>query len=337
MLNYFYLAVLSVSSLFARPKKLEVQYISHTLQKMNTSGISIIIVSKGKNKLLDVFTRQARYTNPDSPIIVIGDPGFKPDEKLNINFFNYFEFTNYSRKFAKIYQHVSTNPYDYELFCIQRWFVLDQFAHEYGISSFYFFDADVLIYTDLQKSKILNEFVYEKNTSLLISEISAHSSYFRDVSVLDSLCDFIYSTYERNNCLLKIESDLWNEKYKNKERGGICDMTWLNYFCILLGEKCTNNSIFKDYAINHHVSSPSYLETTKKRGRPIFKINFLIESKEIIPIVKFTKSAAKIKFLTLHFQAGRKNYINYFTTFDCKDIDAIQRRTYKFYRRWFFF
>jgi hypothetical protein len=121
--------------------------------------------------------------------------------------------------FAKIYSHHSTLGYDFELFCIQRWFVLLEFLRKQGMDSCVYLDTDVLLAANLQE-------IVEKTRKfgLTFTGYSAHVCFVNRAAALAELCDFISQLYENpdNEERLRARHE---EMAANYGGGGVSDMT----------------------------------------------------------------------------------------------------------------
>jgi hypothetical protein len=120
---------------------------------------------------------------------------------------------------AKIYRHHSTLGYEFELFCIQRWFVLLEFLRKKGIDSCVYLDTDVLLATNLKE-------IVEKTWSfgLTFTGYSAHVCFVNRTAALAELCHFITRLYENpaNDERLRARHEEMATHYGG---GGVSDMT----------------------------------------------------------------------------------------------------------------
>src|SRR5205814_1271038 len=140
--------------------------------------IPIIFVHRGDPYYLDFSLNQAYFSNPGSKIYLITDTITN-----RYNFVNYVDMEGHSdeaAKFKAIYKHMSTNAYDNELFCFQRWFMIKDFCSKNKINDFLYLDSDLLIYCDVNT-------VFKRYAGFAFTvtkEISPHCCYF---SSLDNL------------------------------------------------------------------------------------------------------------------------------------------------------
>jgi len=253
---------------------------------------------------LQYVLKQARKTNPNSTIHLIGD-----NENNKYNFIKHHDVNNYlynkdAQNFKKIYKHLSRSPYDSSLFVFQSWIILRDFLIEQGINKCLLIDTDIMLFADINK-----EFNKFKNYDFTISfNQSPHSIFFNNQKSLIDFCQFLIDIYSGKNKegYSKIKQHYSNLKISNKLGGNVCDMTIFNLYrlknCGKIGEttEIINNSTY-DNNIN---CSLDYKNNYKTRfgAKKIYWINGL-------PYCKLLKNGKKIKFNTLHCQGSSKKYI----------------------------
>lgn len=123
-------------------------------------GIPIVMIHRGADPFLAYTLRQAKQSNPESEIILIG-------KQANLAFCSGIathamvdEFMDGANEFAKHYQHLSTNSHEYNLFCFQRWFILLDYMRRRRIQRCWYLDSDVMLYTDVSKDEY-KDFAFE--------------------------------------------------------------------------------------------------------------------------------------------------------------------------------
>lgn len=112
---------------------------------------SIIYVHKGDPFYLPLSLKQARESNPNAEIILLGDESNnKYDYVKHYNIKDYFDR---AAKFDSVYVNYSPNSRAYELFCFQRWMVIWEFQekHPEYKDSFVYCDTDTLLFDDVIK------------------------------------------------------------------------------------------------------------------------------------------------------------------------------------------
>jgi len=124
------------------------------------------------------------------------------------------------------YKHLSTNQADFELFCMERFFVLKEFMAANAIDKAFLVETDVLVFEDLN-SFIGCEGGISPEKSYL-SENKCISLGYVTLAYLEYYCNYIVSCYCDIEKFAKIES--FYHKYREKGgMGGICDMTFCDY------------------------------------------------------------------------------------------------------------
>jgi hypothetical protein len=122
-------------------------------------------------------------------------------------------------EFAKVYRHHSTLGYDFELFCIQRWFVLLEFLKKTKRDSCIYLDTDVLLTRNL--SDLVRQALH---FGLTFTGYSAHVCFVNHVTALEKLCNYIMSLYSNpaNEERLRARHEEMAVHYGG---GGVSDMT----------------------------------------------------------------------------------------------------------------
>lgn len=185
--------------------------------------IPIIFIHNQNSSYLPLSLWQARKSNPETEVILIGDSG-----NAHFNYLvNHVDKSQYSKRadeFAKKFVNFSTNSHEFELICLQRWFILEEFMRQNNLEKCLYLDSDILLFGNV-KSEI-HRFRF---FGMTIAGISGHSNYINDIEVLAEFCRFIEKAYETNEAIAVLE-----EKYRvfreTHEAGGISDMTFFVEF-----------------------------------------------------------------------------------------------------------
>jgi hypothetical protein len=154
----------------------------------------IILIHKGDSPYLAYAIAQAKSSNPDSRIILLGDKS--NSYLLGVEHFEYQKYFSEAKEFSELYKYEYSPNYQYEwqLFCHQRHFILKDFCQIHGINKFVYIDSDVMIYENVDKY-----FQKYKNYSLtLVCENPASYSagaWFSIVQDLDIICN-LCKTYQ---------------------------------------------------------------------------------------------------------------------------------------------
>jgi hypothetical protein len=270
-------------------------------------SIPVIFIHKGDHFYLNYSLNQVKITNPNNPIYLITDTLTN-----RYSFVNYVDINNYlyeAKEFAKVYKHMSTNGFDNELFCFQRWFILKEFCGANKLNEFLYLDSDLLIYCNID-----SVFGKLKDYDLTISKkLSPHCCYFPSMDKLNKFCDFIPKLYSDPNY-----TDRFLAKHKyhldNNLNGGVCDMTAFNEFQKEPSIKAKDLSVIENNEVfDDNINDPDGF--FMKDG--IKQLNF--ENGFYYGTV--SASGQKIKFNTLHFQGPAKVRIaEYYLGNDLKSI-----------------
>lgn len=284
----------------------------------NQNPLPIILIHKGNIDYLKYSLLQAKASNPNSRVILLGDKANSHFKKIVEHY--EIEKSELCDEFIKVYRHFSTNPYGYEVFCMLRWFILFEFMLKNHIPKAFHLDSDVLLTCDLEKeSKNFEQFDFT------ITRISGHSSFINRIEGLKNFCDFMLSQYKNEHAIREFEK-AYTTRIQNNQLGGICDMTMLTNYRKLNPEKVgltsliINNSTF-DYNINEncqHNYDDGILYNMKNGIKDV-------EIKDNIPYVRNSNNEL-IKFNSLHFQGIAKAHMRqYYYLLNGMEVPTIKK------------
>jgi hypothetical protein len=297
--------------------------LSLPIQRNAVMSLPIIFIHTNYKDYLIYSLLQAKCSNPASPIILLGDS--TNDCYSFIEHRNILDYYSNAKEFAKVYKHFNNlNPYQNELFCFQRWFILRDFMMSNNLKRCLCLDSDVMFYANIaEEEKKFADF------DLTLSYgISPHCVFINNLSALDKFCKFLVEIYTDPAALDYMELTL-QECIENNLSGGVSDMTAFKVFkgtgeC-RIGEIST---IIEDSTYDLNMNLPEEFEF--ENG--IKNIYFL----EKQPYCKHIPSGQAISFNALHFQGKAKKLMkSYFTgelvldetiiflPFDLKDINLI--------------
>nr|WP_320136355.1 hypothetical protein [uncultured Amphritea sp.] len=227
----------------------------------------------------------------------------------------------------KSYKHLSTNQPDFELFCMERFFVIKEFMKKEKIDKAFLVETDVLIFENL--NDFLNAEGGIDSSKNYLSERKCISFGFITISYLEYYCDFITDCYNDDEKFNKIKA--YYQRYREKgNSGGICDMTFCDYinngaygakkeykvsnisdfFCSESGDVSVFDSfIGRDFILNYEkkiIMTESYIDN--KRIKKV-----VVSGGK--PFIKFTDGSS-VKLASLHCQGNAKKlmsdyYVNY--------------------------
>lgn len=253
----------------------------------------IIFIHRGYSWYLPISFSNAKKTYGGN-LYFIGDSfACMIARFFGIKSFPIHEYSNDSESFAKIYIHYSSLGEDFELFCIQRWFILSEFLNKQKLNSCLYTDTDVLIIRHLdkeQKACLAHELTY--------TGTSAHVCFINRREALTRFCQFVTDTYIDPKSVFKM-NQYFLKKMEDHGGGGVSDMT-----------------LFQWYQKEHPDRLGSYLEIFEdspfdetldecegfKRDKDGFK---LLEWKNNQPNA-YLLNGRKISLATLHHQGRAK-------------------------------
>lgn len=255
---------------------------------MNTKNLPIIIVHTGDSFYLEPALLQARKFNPQNPIYLISDSS--TDHYDFVEHIDIAEYMTSAEKLGEVYVHMSINPYHYELFCMQRWFVILEFVKKQGFTHFLCIDSDVMLYCQVDE-------VFEKwfKYDLTICQPEGPQYTLFNKDSLEKFCDYIYSHYAEEDKLAEVKE--WHQ------HRGISDMTFFNYYAQQPTIQVFNTAQIVDgTCFEYNMKVPQGFEM---QGR-LKKIYW----NDGIPYGKEVATGKLIRFNALHFQGGVKHKLN---------------------------
>ena len=262
--------------------------------------IPVILIHKGYSDYLQFTIKQSSKNNIT---YLISDT----NPSINCNNFTFFNSENYLGlydNFTPHYSHMNTTPYDYELFCYKRWFILKDFMEKHNLDKVFYIDSDVLLFVD-----VTNEFEKFKQYDMTLLHRTAAISSFITKRGIDSFCDMLLSIYSNKDGypFKKINSH-YTIRNQSGLGGGVCDMTLFEFFHYhsefgggpgRVGEmmQIINDSTY-DHNINAKDNDYEFVNNLKK-----------IQVIDKYPFVYNKKLKKLIKFNSIHFQGSAKNLI----------------------------
>jgi hypothetical protein len=243
---------------------------------------------------LPISLWKARQSNPDSEIVLIGD-GQNAHFSAIVKHVHKKDYSVSANAFAKQFKNFSTNPHDFELICLQRWMILEEYLKANQIENCLYIDSDVLLFDQIESdAKRFSAF------GMTVAGISGHSNFISGIATLSAFCRFIEYSYKS-----QIEIQLLEEKYKifrqTHPGGGISDMTFFTEF------REANPGIVLDIA---EPQERKMFDITITYTKATIEENGIkaITWKEGRPFAKNLQNA-EIEMRSLHFQGDSKKYM----------------------------
>lgn len=120
------------------------------------------------------------------------------------------------------YIHLSTNPENFELFCIKRFFYLKALYAKLGIQKAFVVESDVFTFNSM--SFFLSSAEFNEGVDYL-SERKCISTALITSDFLNTFCEGVLSTYQSEQDRSSM-SEWYHSHISSGNKGGICDMTF---------------------------------------------------------------------------------------------------------------
>lgn len=269
------------------------------MKALDDKKIPLIFLHKGSPLYLQIALRKAKSVC-SSDVYLIGD------ETNNYSYIKHAFIKDYNHNdLEKYYKHMSPNGYNYEIFCLQRWFVLKDFCKQNDINEFWALDSDILLYDDLAN---LNDIVEDIDFSLLYLRpnfTGPQLSYFKYETIAD-YCDFILDMYKNK---IDVLENYYKQLQDEKNISGISDMVLLAFFAYEGKHKYIDFLYNKDSSFNFSFDENISLSEGFETKNKLKKVEFI----KGIPYTKCLENNKMIKFYALHFQGNesKKKMVKY--------------------------
>jgi hypothetical protein len=215
----------------------------------------IVFIHKGYSSCLFASITTARESNPCGEIILIGDETNnipKILNALNCEHVNISKFESTAIKFAAIYRHDGNNSLGYELFCLQRWFILNDFlVTRPSKSKVLYLDSDAFLFEDA--SNVLSNMT---SNIALCHFISPAFTYIKNVKELDKFCTFVYESFLNIELYEKLVEFV--KDYSNQGMPHISDMTLFGEYSSTKGSRAVGDLRSKDNSLTFYCDNFSY-------------------------------------------------------------------------------
>ncbi|GAA4753191.1 hypothetical protein [Flavisolibacter ginsenosidimutans] len=289
------------------------------IKAVNDSGLPIIYIHKGYCPYLRLSLLQAKKTNPDTRLILLGDgPNKRLAQEVGVAFYPFENYFSAATNFETIYRHNSANGYHYELFCFQRWFVLNEFLAKEKITGHFFYnDSDTFLFCDA--AAVVKEFTQHYDLSIC-GTIAPCFVFFKSADALRELCSFITYQYADPEAY-----DFLVENFKKRQNQPIgdlhamfetvSDMTMFGLFYKKNANRIINLS---DYAVvkkgvfeeNHYFGFQQEYRSRFPFGRQIKwrdgKPHYLTPANELVPVLGFHFQGHAKREMIKIFRGSRK-------------------------------
>lgn len=174
----------------------------------------IFYVHKGRQEYLMASIKQIKKRIDGAEIILLGDQSNSDIDDVKGVIMQ--EYADLAIEFKEKYQHFSPNSFDYELFCIQRWFYIYAYMLKNKINHAMYIDSDVLL-NSLPEEIDIEKYYYCFN--------SGHTSIF-SVETIAEVCQYIDNIYSDKKKVEWLKSIL-ERRQEEGLPGGVSDMTMI--------------------------------------------------------------------------------------------------------------
>ncbi|NEW78267.1 MAG: hypothetical protein GZ086_02340 [Gelidibacter sp.] len=119
----------------------------------------ILFCHYGNSSYLNYILKQVKLTNPESRVILLGDENNnRIARKTGVEHYYFKDYDNSDEilNFEKVYHHVAGVKHKKEFwtkFVFKRWFYIHNFIKKNNINSFWHFDSDNMILSNLDKQE----------------------------------------------------------------------------------------------------------------------------------------------------------------------------------------
>lgn len=281
--------------------------------------MKIFIIHSGRHEYLKPAIKQLlKYNNSQNIIFLTDDKeATKQYLQMDIIYENIADYHEWAEEFAKIYQHMSYNKYEYELFCFQRWLILLEYIEKNNIDLFWHIDSDVLCYCDfsLYYDQNLNKedfcyvgscghvFIWSKKWLSAFKDF-LFLSYKQNITLLNQ-----YFTWEKISIITRNNGSVYEDK-----TNCVTDMTLFYLFIKSIQEngsdiRCSDIGIVNKWIVFdnciHMKEGFQYWFWLKKIKKDKQWFYWYIKNKN--------KNKQKIYFKALHFQWKYKKLMSFFS------------------------
>jgi hypothetical protein len=275
----------------------------------------LVIIHRGYSAYLKWAIMQASQVSKN--VVLIGNEENKRLEDI-VSYQPILQLSNpLYNDFLKVYEHMSTNEYKFELVCFERWFLLLDYMRKKSLEVLVHLDSDVMLFNDLHE--IVQSFgentlaafhiprqSYSENRWIAV----AHTSIWTRKG-LEQFCSFIADTYKNNKAELKAK---WTSHGTDSRRGGISDMALLYLFYnknekdIINLAECRKNLKGEMYCLDLNINSSENYDQHEFALAPspfFFKIKKLNYQDGVITALNFFHEKIVV-FESLHCQGKAK-------------------------------
>jgi hypothetical protein len=227
-----------------------------------TAKLPVIFIHQGDSEHIEYILKQAKKYNPASDIFLIGDETNNHyEEVIHDDISKYFKE---AEEFSEFYVHLSPYPYEFELICFNRWFILKEFLETHNINRCVYSDSDVLIYCNVTE-EWKNKFFFCDFT--LSQHTCGHFTFINSLNILKDFCNFLMNLY-RNKEKTPLFSEFINKIQPQNPGASLCDMSILNLYRNIKPDRIGETSVIINGSIyDHNINKDDGFETEEGKKK----------------------------------------------------------------------
>ncbi len=262
------------------------------------AALPIVFIHLGDHDYLQYSLGQAKKSNPESTVHLIGDETTK-----HYDFVYHHHASEYfggAEDFVKIYHHLSSQGYDLELMRFLRWFILRDFLVQNKMGRCFYLESDVMLYANVtEEQKKFSQWDFT-----LSSRCSGSSSFFNNLEALKEFCSYLMDIYTKRDQLSWDHMvSLSLKQSRNAPSNNVGDKTAFDLYLNKNRASIGETTLIEDGATyDHNVNLPD----------PDFEMRNGIKHviwREGKPYGRQRNSGREIRFNVLHFQGTAKKYM----------------------------
>lgn len=259
-------------------------------------ALPVCFIHQGNQKWLEIAI--SRAIKSGNEVYLLGD---ETNKHFTPNWYSLKACeTELSEEFKKRYEHMSSMPERFELFCMLRYFYLYAFMENNGINEVIMVDSDCLVYHTYVEGEYSGydcAFCYEEDWV-------SPTSCFWTKRAIRSFLDYMLELYGENK---KILLDFW-DKYDKTRNGGVNDMTLLNLW-VRSDNAMKILNLYDDKEV-----ICEYIPEVTSENREIYKYNKYTQLLKIVFISNmphFVRQNGELQRVNnLHMHGGKKIYMS---------------------------
>ena len=269
-------------------------------------AIPVFFVHRGAGNILKYAINQVSAFNPDSTITLLGDETNLFVKKYGANHIMLKDYFVAAEEFEKHYVNLSPNRADYECFCFQRWFIINEYVKSIGYEGRIFcLDSDSMIYCNLTEYNQR----YLDGCDVTVCLKQGPQFTFITSEALNRFCEFIMAHYTQKDGFKKLQA-YYNDRIQKRLYGGVSDMVLLEWFA--KANRSIDTKVVRDGAMfdNLFRKSEGYMMDGRHKKAEL----------EDGKYYGYALNGERVRFLGLHFQGRTKWIMHRYYTGNPKNV-----------------